>query len=98
MAKTSHAAIPSSELSLCRHCHPADGAFNSRGTLVHAISPNVLTEVSKEVKKSEIASRYQASMVRNHQLDYIICLSLVAVLSACRLGAATKFKTMKIEN
>ena len=46
------------KLSLCHHCHLADGTFNSRDTLVHAISPNILTEVSKEVKKSEIALRY----------------------------------------
>ena len=35
-------ADPSIELSLCRHYHPADGTFNSRDTLVHTISPNIL--------------------------------------------------------
>ena len=51
-------AVLSNKLSHSRHCHPADGAFDSRDTLVHAISPNVLTEVSKEIKKSKIASQY----------------------------------------
>ena len=57
-------AVQSNELSLCRHCHPADGAFDSRDTLVHAISPNVLAEVSKEVETNEVASRYRASMAK----------------------------------
>ena len=54
----SRSVDPSNELSLCRHCHPVDGTFD---TLVHAISPkfNVLTKVSKEVEKSNIASRYR---------------------------------------
>ena len=60
----SHSVDSSNKLSICRHCHPADGAFNSRprDTLIQAISPNVLSEVSKEVEKSEIALRYRASM------------------------------------
>ena len=49
-------AVQSNKLSLCRHCHPADGTFNSRDTLVHAISPTILAEVSKEVEMSEVAS------------------------------------------
>ena len=57
-------AIQSNELSLCHHCHPADGTFDSRDTLVHAISPNVLAEVSKDVETSEVASRYRASMAK----------------------------------
>ena len=51
-------AVQNNELSLCLHCHPTDGAFDSRDTLVHAISPNVLTEVSKEVETSEVALQY----------------------------------------
>ena len=57
------AALLNNKLSLCRHCHPAYGAFDS---LVLAISPNILAEVSKEVEKSEIALQYRASMARNH--------------------------------
>ena len=49
------AAVPS---ILCCHCLPTDGTFDPGDTLVHDISPNVLAEVSKEVKKSEIALRY----------------------------------------
>ena len=49
-------AILSNELSLCRHCHPADGGFDPRDPLVHTISLNILTEVNKEVKKSAITS------------------------------------------
>ena len=64
-------AIQSNKLSLCHHCHPADGAFDSRDTLVHAISPNVLAELSKEVKMSEVASRYRASMATESQEDYL---------------------------
>ena len=40
----------------CCHCHPADGAFDTRDALVYAISPKVLPEASKEVEKSVIAS------------------------------------------
>ena len=47
-------AVQSNELSLCHHCHPADDTFDSRDALVHAISPNVLAEVSKEVEMSEV--------------------------------------------
>ena len=46
----------SNELSLYHHCHPADGAFNPRDPLVRTISPNILTDMNKEVEKSNIAS------------------------------------------
>ena len=58
MTQYGPAAVSMDPLSLCRHCHPADGAFDFRDTLVHAISPNVFAEVSKEVEKSEIALQY----------------------------------------
>ena len=70
---------PSNELSLCCHCHLADGAFDSRDTLVHAVSPNILAEVSKEVEKREITLRYQASMARNHRLCHSFIVGAVCL-------------------
>ena len=35
-------SISSNELSVCRHCHPADGAFDLRDHPVCTIYPNVL--------------------------------------------------------
>ena len=57
-------AVQSNKLFVCHHCHPVDVAFDSRDTLDHAISPNVLAEVSKEVEVSEVAPRYRASMAK----------------------------------
>ena len=42
----------SNELSLCHHCHPADGALDPRDPLVRNISLNILAEMNKEVEKS----------------------------------------------
>ena len=57
------AAVPSIKLSVCCHCpfvatviQLMHGAFDPRDALVHAISPNVLAETSKEVEKSKITS------------------------------------------
>ena len=78
---------------LCHHCHPADGTFDSRDTLVDAISPNVLTEVSKEVEKSEIALQYRTSII-----DYIIHLSLAKCCALVDWVTTMKFKTTKINS
>ena len=43
-------AVPTNELCVCYHSHPADGTFDPRGPLVCTICPNVLAEVNKEVK------------------------------------------------
>ena len=44
-------AVLSNEVSLCRHCHPVDGALDP--------SPfyfNLLADMNKEVEKSAVAS------------------------------------------
>ena len=56
-------------LSLCCQCHPANGAFDSRDTLVHAISLNILAEVSKEVKTNGCIT---ISSINGKDIDYII--------------------------
>ena len=80
--------ITNSQLSVCCHCHPADGTFNPRDALIHTISPNVLAETNKEVEKSEIASRYRASMARNHRLHHPFIVGV-----APHAFAVTKFQT-----
>ena len=79
--------VLSKNLSLCRHCHPANGTFNPRDTLAHAISPNVFTEVSKEVEESEITSQYRVSMARN---------LIVGAASHLWTGLQTKFQPHKL--
>ena len=94
-------AIPSNHLSLCRHvhCHPADGVFDPRDTLVHAIkfSPNILVEVSNEVENREITS---CDIERQWQetIAYIICLLSAQHHTLGDWVAATKFKTAKINS
>ena len=40
-------AVPSNYVSVCYHCHPADGTFDPRDVLVHVISSNVLVKKSR---------------------------------------------------
>ena len=91
--------VPSTESSLYHHYHLADGIFDSRDTLVHAISPNVLTEVSKEVeKRTQCDIEHRLINGTRETIDYIICLLLVQHRTLVDWVAATKSKTTKINS
>ena len=79
-------AVLSNKLSLCHHCHSADGAFNPRDPLVHTISLSVLTRGEQRRTRSHRASVTEW----DETIDYIICVSLVQCHVLVDWIAATK--------
>ena len=63
--------------------------------MMHTISPNILVEVNKDIKKSKITS---SKCEWQETIDYIIHLSLLQHCVLVDWVAAMKFKTTKINS
>ena len=84
-------------LSLCRHCHPADGTFDSGDTLVHVLFLQI--SLQRWAKKSKRArSHCNVKHQWQETIDYIIRFSVVQRCTLVDRVAATKFKTTKINS